>query len=196
MANLNVETLGWFLALVFPGFVSLKVYSLVIPSARRQGGEVAFDLLAYGTINAGINLPMLTTVRSAYAAPDWLEAAAFGTALLVVPALTGFVFAQLRKSGFLAGLGILHPIPRAWDFYFRQGRRALVIITFKDGNMIGGYFGSDSFASSFPHEDDLYIERVCRVDPETGGIVRFVPNSSGMLIHRSDCKTIEFIDVE
>jgi hypothetical protein len=121
---------------------------------------------------------------------------AIGAALLVMPTAMGFSFARVRKSGVLSSLGVLHPIPKAWDQYFGQKRSGFVIATFKDGDKIGGYFGPNSFASSFPHDEDLYIERVCKVDPETGQFIRFVPKSDGVLIHRSDCKMIEFLEVE
>ena len=153
-------------------------------------------MLAYGTLNAGINVSLHILVRPFIPESSWVEALAIGAALLVVPTAMGFFFARVRKSGVLSRLGVLHPIPKAWDEYFGRGHRSLVLITFKDGDMIGGYFGQELLASSFPHVEDLYIERVCRVNPETGEFTQFVPNSNGMLIHRSDCKMIEFLEVE
>ena len=118
------------------------------------------------------------------------------TGMLVVPVLTGMLFAWLRQTEFLSKLGFIHPIPKSWDYFFGQRRPCLVQITLKTGGMIGGYFGTKSFASSFPNDEDIYLETVCRIDPESGQTQGFVPDSGGMLIRRDDCDVIEFLLVE
>jgi hypothetical protein len=57
-------------------------------------------------------------------------------------------------------------IPTSWDYFFSRGRCAWVIATFEDGSQITGFYGPDSFATSYPDPPQLYLEKTYRRTPE------------------------------
>ena len=82
-------------------------------------------------------------------------------------------------------------IPKSWDYHFGKEEPYWILLTLKDGKKIGGFFGTHSFASSFPAEEDLYIEELWVIDEE-GKFVQPIENSGGCLIRRNDINFIEF----
>jgi hypothetical protein len=82
-------------------------------------------------------------------------------------------------------------IPKSWDYHFAKEEPYWILITLKNGNRTGGFFGAHSFASSFPAEEDLYIEELWVIDDE-GRFKQQIENSGGCLIRRNDINLIEF----
>ncbi len=117
--------------------------------------------------------------------------------LLIGPVLEGFAFNWLvnstlyRRIFSLLKLKNICLIPKAWDYHFGKEEPYWVLITLKDGKKIGGFLGTHSFASSFPAEEDLYIEELWVIDEE-GKFKERIENSGGCLIRRNDINFIEF----
>lgn len=63
----------------------------------------------------------------------------------------------------------------------------------KDGSRIGGKYGKYSYASSYPEEDQLYLEQVYYVD-ENGKFEQPVPRSQGMIIRGDEILAVEFFE--
>ena len=59
MDKIDFNTIIPILVLVFPGFVSWKIYTLVIPSAPRSSRDSIFDLIAYSLVNWVVTLPLI-----------------------------------------------------------------------------------------------------------------------------------------
>ena len=112
MDKIDFNTIIPILVLVFPGFVSWKIYTLVIPSAPRSSRDSIFDLIAYSSVNWVVTLPLIVLTK-------WPSTPGAGyiiiivTGMLVVPVLTGMLFAWLRQTEFLSKLGFIHPIPKS-----------------------------------------------------------------------------------
>lgn len=108
---------------------------------------------------------------------------------LVIPAVAAAVvswFARRRlKSTF-------RPIPTAWDHAFRDREPCFVRVRLKDGNWAGGWYGNRSYASSYPHPADLYLEsaRVMSPDGEFGGRVS---GTDGLRLRAEDFDVLEFV---
>lgn len=73
-----------------------------------------------------------------------------------------------------------NPHPRAWDFRFHSRKKLYVLVWLTDGTRIGGLFGNHSSASSFPSPEDLFLEKVYRLDSE-GRFGDEVAGSAGVL---------------
>ena len=56
------------------------------------------------------------------------------------------------------------PFPTAWDYYFDKRNPSWVLVHLKDGTLIGGLFGDDSYATSFPTDGDIYLEKVAKAE--------------------------------
>jgi len=89
-----------------------------------------------------------------------------GAALILGPSLAIATATRLwhgsRAQGCvldIARVNERHQEPTAWDFFFRQGRRAYVRVTFKDGGRVYGYYGNASFSAYAKDGPDLFLER-------------------------------------
>ena len=54
---------------------------------------------------------------------------------------------------------------------------------------------SKSFASSYPSDEDLYLEQVWKL-AKSGKFLSQLPDSRGALVSRSECEYIQFINLE
>jgi hypothetical protein len=61
------------------------------------------------------------------------------------------------------------------------------------GASIGGKYGKNSFASSYPAEEQIYLEEVWQIDQMTGKFLSQVPRTHGLIISRKDYVFIEFL---
>lgn len=84
-------------------------------------------------------------------------------------------------------------LPRAWDAVFSKDRCYWLRIILKEGTKIGGYYGPNSFASSYPHGDDVYVEDVWNLDE---GETHKEHTPKGLLVERKEISRIEVYQVE
>ena len=86
---------------------------------------------------------------------------------------------------------ILDPTPLAWDHYFRKGEPCFVLVHLKNGNYIGGRYSDESYASSYPEPQELYLSEVWRVDGE-GRFVEKIESTKGVLVNNDIIEYLEF----
>jgi hypothetical protein len=86
-------------------------------------------------------------------------------------------------------------MPTAWDFLFSQRSAFWVLFHLRNGQRIGGFFGRESYASSYPIDAEIYVENVWRVD-ENGRFAENVEGNAGMIIRYADCHMMEFYRAE
>lgn len=84
----------------------------------------------------------------------------------------------------------IHPIPSAWDKTFMEIEDGWIILTLKDGTMIGGIWDDSATASSDAAERDLFLPKPYRVDVE--GNWTETPDSLGMRIKADQLALVEF----
>jgi hypothetical protein len=77
-------TLALFLIFFIPGFISLKVYDLLVPGERRDFSKSLFDAVAYSSLNFVALLWLIGIVRSG--SLPWLWYAAMFVLLIGMPA--------------------------------------------------------------------------------------------------------------
>jgi hypothetical protein len=53
---------------------------------------------------------------------------------------------------------IPHPIGKPWDYVFSKKEKYWIIVTLKNGKKIGGKHSENSFSSSSPNENQIYLE--------------------------------------
>lgn len=132
--------------------------------------------------------------------PSWQAAAdhagALGWAavvlLLVVPALLALCD-YIRVSGSLNIKNLTYdPTPRAWDYAFKDIEPCYVRVLTIDGVWLGGWFGGNSFISSFPEPREMYIETAHQMHSD-GKIGDAQPWSAGMYIRCDDVRAVELL---
>ena len=112
----NQETLALFLIFFIPGFISLKVYDLLIPGERRDFSKSLFDAVAYSSLNFAALWWLIALVRNT---PGWQLYAGMFVLLIAAPALWPVVLVQIRKWPLVAQR-VASPNSRVWDDIFSE----------------------------------------------------------------------------
>lgn len=184
-----------FIAFVVPGFISLKAYELLVPRATKESAQQLIDAVAYSSINYAILLwpiyeieqgSIRTSSPSAYVA-------FYVFVLLVAPVFWAFLLRWARTTQFVQG-ALPHPTGKPWDYVFSQRKRYWIIVTLKDGKKIGGLYDAESFASSAPEPEQLYLQEHWVVNDD-GGLERQRTDTAGILILSAEILTVELFNV-
>ena len=151
-----------------------------------------FEALVYSLLNLAIFgwVPYLLL----YYKHIVLSIIAFILILTISPILLTFCYIKIIDSKWFSKYFDIQ-MPTAWDWYFSQRKNALLLITMTDGMEIIGYFGSNSYATSYPNEGSLYIEKIYKKSND-GKSIEEISNSQGLLITKEQYKTIEFYKIE
>lgn len=175
------------LAYLIPGFIALYVRSQFVTTPHLQNNE---RLLSYVTISVIYNALVIRYFPGAIS-DSW-----FVPVFIVGPIIVGVLLGVNTQKDFVRGLlgkiklSTIHPIPTAWDWKFTSiTGEQWVLVNLKNGDVIRGLLGSDSFASSDPIDRDLYIQWIYGTDEEG----RWIPlGNRGILITADEISTIEF----
>ena len=85
------ETLLLFLLFFVPGFVSIKVYDLLVPGERRDFSKSFYEAIAYSALNVGVLFWVFDFILSAQLPRFWWYVCWFTG--------PGFVSCHLAHSG-------------------------------------------------------------------------------------------------
>ena len=188
-----------------PGFLADFALGRWVVRGRREAQEFILTMLALSFINYALFAPFLVPVLvqaeregyRAYARAHPVELTLLTVAVLIVAPLgEAVLFGNLLQSprvvDWLARwFGVqIRTIPKSWDFVFSRGEYYLVLVTLTDGSRLGAGWGPNSFASWFPHEEDIYFEVVYSL-LEDDSFGDPVPLSAGILLKRADIRSLE-----
>ncbi|WP_277623049.1 DUF6338 family protein [Burkholderia seminalis] len=183
-----------YLAVLFliPGFVCMKTYS-IFNGERLDASKALVDALAYSCLIYAAFSWAIYWVQTIgrYQLPLFCYVVFWTAILFLVPAGGAVSWFFLRRTRWMASL-LPHPLGKAWDYVFSRREPSYVIITLTSGKRVGGAYGGDSFASSYPYDEQIYVEEVWDLDEEQGFSQRHV-RSRGMLISANNIESIEFI---
>jgi hypothetical protein len=180
-----------FLLFFVPGFVSIKVYDLLVPADRRTLPNRLAEAIGYSAINYAMLLPIIVLAYG-YGLLDevWLQLGLSYVVLLIAPVIWPWLFIRIVQPRFSEGvhqpdsqaLGRGAPAGESW-----------IIIHLNDGRRIGGRFARGSEASSYPADDQLYITKVWRLDGN-GRFVEPVDRTAGIIVSGRTIEAVEFFD--
>lgn len=188
----EVDKLIIFIAFVIPGFISIKVYDLFVPTERREVGKHLIDAIAYSCINYALVfwILILAEKNNLYSNHPFWFFILLVAVLFIFPTIWALVFIKLRKLEFFLKR-IPHPISKPWDYVFGKRESYWVIIYLTDGTKFGGIYDTKSFASSYPEEEQIYIQQVWDIG-ENNKFLSPVDRSKGILVSKKDIKAVEF----
>lgn len=192
---LDINTVQLFVVFVVPGLVSMLVYRLVMPSRATEWSEALIGGLLFSSINLIVLWPLISIVLRISGGlgtgiAQWLLAIGV---LLVAPAIWPALLAKAFRWKWVASR-INVPFPTAWDWFFDARETCFVLVHLKDGGLLGGYWGTDSYASSFPNDGDIYLEAVYKVD-EDGVFGAPTDHTKGALLRKSEYSYFELFEV-
>ena len=188
----EIDKLILFLYFFVPGFISIKVYDLIIPSERRDFSKSILEAVAFSAINFAALAWLLNIIYAQEFYENynvWFYV--FLTFILfIAPIIWPVILLNIRKISFIAKY-TLHPIEKPWDYVFYKKEAYWIIIHLKNGTRIGGRFDNNSFASSSPSREQIYIEEVWNID-EDGKFIKPIERSKGFLILGEEILGLEF----
>ena len=188
----EIDKLQLFLMFVVPGFISIKIYDLIIPGERRDFSKAIVEAVAYSSIN----FALLSWLIAFISIGDFYTKHQIIYAILIIIIMFGFpvlwpiLFIKITEWKPIASK-IYHPIQKPWDWFFRKGEPCWVIVHLKDGRKIGGKYDENSFASSTPAEEQIYLEEIWRLDKK-GAFIEPTERSKGMIIFKEQILSVEF----
>ena len=190
----NVEKILLFLVFILPGFISLIIYDYLIPSAKRDFSKSVIEIVCFSTLNfIVLSFIIYLNIRYEFYINYWCF---FYPSLLIVfiimPALWPIIFIKFSNTKFFKKY-FIHPIAKPWDYFFGKKEAAWVIVHLKNGKMIGGKYFSDSFASSYPDKEQIYLEEVWKLDPN-GVFISKIERTKGIIIIGDDISSVEFFN--
>jgi hypothetical protein len=182
-----------FIAFVVPGFIAIKAYELLSPSQERDSSKQLIDAVSYSCLNYAVLIwPIyyLEAINLSKSHPNLYVLFYFGV-LFVVPVLLVIGWRFLREFEWLQKF-VPHPTQKPWDFVFSQRKVYWVTVTLKNGAKIAGMYGPNSFASSAPSDEQIYLEEQWILNDD-GGFDRAVEQTSGVIVLSSEILSIEFM---
>lgn len=180
-----------FIAFVIPGFISIKCYQLFFPGLSRPTSEQIIDAIAYSSINyAVLILPIIgienSTLKTIY---PFLYYLFYILVLFIAPIIWVLLWKFLRTRDFFQR-NAPHPTAKPWDYVFSQRKPYWVKAILKDGQIIAGRYAENSFASSAPAEEQIYLEETWLLN-EKGGFVRKKNDTAGVIILSKEISHLE-----
>jgi hypothetical protein len=194
MVDWELNKIALFLVFVLPGFISLFVYDQLIPSIKRDFSKSIIEIMCFSTLNF-IVLSFLIYLNLKFEYYTYYQTLFYFSLLLVfilMPVLWPFFFVRFSKSKFFRK-NFIHPIAKPWDYFFGKKEAAWVIVHLKNGKMIGGKYSLNSFASSYPDKEQIYLEEVWKLD-NIGKFISRIDRTKGIIIIGDDISSIEFFN--
>jgi hypothetical protein len=183
-----------FAALFVPGFVSMQVFALQVPSEPRDFGKQLYEVIGYSSFTYALWSPLLVALYGGWQPPFWLAATLAFAVLLVTPAVLPLVLLAVIRKWFSSRL--IDPYPTSWDWAFKSCKRAMLLVHLKDGRRVGGSWEGNAFSSSYPIPPDLFLSDVWNVDQTTGEFIDRAADNMGLLLWGNDIEMIEFFDID
>lgn len=188
----QLDKLLLFIAFVIPGFISIKVYTLLYPGDKKEASSVLIEAITYSCINYAFFLPLIMVLEKnpSFKVSTFLHYILYISVLLIAPILWTFLWKQIRESDKFQKF-MPHPTLKPWDFIFSQGKSYWVVITLKNGEKIGGKYSDGSFTSSYPADEQIYLKE-CWVINKYGGFERKKNDTDGVIVIGSEISYVEF----
>lgn len=190
----EASKLALFIWFVVPGFLSIKFYQLMFPGVYKSSTELLVDAVSYSCMNyALLSWAILYVEKSSLLSvhPSMYYGFYF-FAFFVSPLIIVWLWKKIRTSQWSQNM-MPHPTERPWDFVFSQGKSYWVHVHLTDGGLLSGLFHTDSFASSTPAPEQIYIEQLWKIG-EGREFLEPISGTAGVLVSASQIKYIEFKD--
>lgn len=190
----QIDKLILFLLFFIPGFISIKVYNLLYPSEQKDFSAFLLEAVGYSSLNFAVLSWLIIIIHSGNFYNDhriWYLICLF-LILFTIPLLWPILFFKISDWRLFKKY-IVSPIQKPWDYVFRGRQAFWVIIHLKDGRKIGGRYDRNSFSSSYPSKEQIYLEEVWKLD-EDGIFGEPIKRSRGIIVLGEEILAIEFFE--
>jgi len=178
--------LAFLLLFALPGFISLQIWALIVPSSERSFSAMLPEAIGFGVLNAMVAAPLVVITSPAN---PWALYLLLLLTLVGFPALWPFLVKASLQWLYRKRI-ILNPARNGWDAAFLRREPYFVIVHLKDGRRIGGYYGYGSYAGVYPASGHIYLESIWTLDT-AGKFEQAVEGSKGMILRPDDYHLVE-----
>ncbi len=188
----DIDKIFLFIAFVIPGFISIKVYELLVPCEKKDSSGQLIDAITYSCINYALLFWFIIEVESSTlsTAHPFLYKIFYGLVLFGCPVLWVLLWRWARALDFFQK-NAPHPTHKPWDYVFSQRKWYWIIVTLRDGQKIAGKYGKHSFSSSSPAQEQIYLEEAWVLNADEG-FERPRTDTAGIIVLSQDISTVEF----
>ncbi|WP_039245733.1 DUF6338 family protein [Clostridium novyi] len=186
----DINKIELFIIFFLPGFISNKVWSLIVPCDTKKTSDCLLDIVCYSCINFGTTFWIIDIINKLQN-KNILVYIGYFIILIVIPLLWPIIIRLILNIPSVKKY-ILIVLPTSWDYIFSKREGYFILVHLKDSSIIGGLYMSNSYAASYPNKQDIYIEQVWNVD-EKGNFKSKVPNTKGLWINKEAFDYIEFL---
>lgn len=191
MSIWDLDKLLLFIAFVIPGFISIKVYELIVPSVTRDSSKQLIDAVAYSCINYALLIwPILEIEASSIRLSHPTAYKLFYLLVLFVFPVVWVALWRWARGLEVIQRNLPHPTGKPWDYVFSQRQWYWIIVTLKDGKKVAGKYGRNSFSSSSPAPEQIYLEETWVINDD-GGFERPRASTAGTIILADQIATLE-----
>ena len=176
-----------------PGFIIDSIYRSCVPQE-----DVKSESALLSTINYAVVFPVLIFISEI----PYINS--HGTIRFYISLLVIFIFSVaialiisvISNKGWIRtllqkmGIHTTHVVPTAWDYQFKKEEPRYLTIYLKDGGIVFGYWGADSFASSLRDNKDIFLEKIFDVNEDNEWVE--ITQNNGLWIPVESVKYIEF----
>lgn len=188
----EINKLALFLLFFIPGFISIKVYQLLIASEKIKFSDAIAEAVGFSSLNFAFFSWAIILIHKykLYESYPFLYYLISFLIIFITPIIWPILYVYISRCKLFRKY-LISPIKSAWDFYFDKRKSCWVIINLKTNEKIGGIYSSKSFSSSYPCKEQIYLEELWQID-NNGKFIKKVDRSSGILISFEEIKSIEF----
>lgn len=181
-----------------PGFIIDSIYRSCVPQEDVKSESALLRFLFFSTINYAVVFPVLIFISEI----PYINS--HGTIRFYISLLVIFIFSVaialiisvISNKGWIRtllqkmGIHTTHVVPTAWDYQFKKEEPRYLTIYLKDGGIVFGYWGADSFASSLRDNKDIFLEKIFDVNEDNEWVE--ITQNNGLWIPVESVKYIEF----
>ncbi len=174
----------------------MRVYRLFHPAPDNDTSKILIDVVSYSCINYSFLLiPIyLIEINGFFYTHPFLYYLFYFLVLIIIPVLLPILLLKARQSPRIRQK-LPHPMARAWDYFFSTNQCCWVLVTLKNGKKYGGLYSYNSFATSRPEPEQLYLEKHWALDEE-GDFDHELTDTLGILILTNEIESVEFIKLK
>ena len=193
--NLIPNNLFWFFVFVVPGFIGQQTYALLTSSSVSDVKSQLYSAATYSCMYYVLLwYPILAFENSDFKNLPILPYLFYIGILIILPIILTYCWRRIRMSKIVQNY-FPHPDHKPWEHVFKKRESYWVIIELYDGTRVGGLYSENSFSSSEPAKEQIYLEETWKLNND-GGFDRKKQSIKGIIVSASEMKYIEFFEYE
>jgi len=110
--------------------------------------------------------------------------------IFLIPAILAWCISVLHLRSWK---GVYVGTPSAWDHVFQNLPASFIRARMKGGTWVGGWYGSNSFATAYPRPPEIYLEITWRMGAD-GSFIAPVDRTQGIIVNGADIDLLEVLE--